>query len=213
MSLRVANMNEMPPKGWRYIIPELPEPFNSVGPFPAYKDCLNEVRKRYAANNLLPPADLETKIHEWLCAHLTPNLCEESNASPLHSSVRGQISAGDLVRGARILAQWTFMRLTGQAERVSLAVANQRANICLGCPMRRSVGGCLPCIAGHYIALMTKISGGQKLAVQNVGGCGVCGCGLEGKVWLDKRVLKQHLDAEQLNRYPDHCWMVRDDVP
>jgi hypothetical protein len=202
MSLRVANLNETPPKGWRYIIPELPAPFNSVGPFPAYRDCLNEVRKRYAVNNLLPPADLESKIHEWLCAHLPPNLCEESNANPLHSTVRGQISAGDLVRGARILAQWTFMRLTGQAERVTVATANQRANICVGCSMRRSVGGCLPCIAGHYIALLTKISGGQKLNVPNIGGCGVCGCGLEGKVWLDKRVLKQHLDAEQLNRYP-----------
>jgi hypothetical protein len=213
MSLRVANLNEMPPKGWRYIIPELPAPANSVGPFPAYGDLLTEARKRYLVNSLMAPLDLEEKIHEWMCAHIPPQHCEESKIHPLRSAVRGTISIGDMVRGARTLAQWSFMRVTGQAERVNLATANKRASVCVGCSQRRPISGCVSCTAGHYFALVTKISGGQKLDEPDIGGCAVCGCGLEGKVWMDKKVLTQKLDAELLSRYPEHCWLVREDVP
>ena len=212
MSLRVGNLMEMPPKGWRYIIPELPAPANSVGPCTAYGDLLTEVRKRYQVNAVLAPTDLQDKIHEWMCAHIPPHYCEESQASPLRAAVRGQLSIGDAVRGARTLAQWTFMRVVGQAERVSLKVANQRASICVGCSQRRPISGCISCTAGHFIALVTKISGGQKLSVPDIGGCAFCGCGLEGKVWLDKRVILQNLNAEALSRYPTNCWLVREEI-
>lgn len=208
--LRVSNLNETPPGGWRYRVPETDK---MIGPTPAWNDIRTLVYKHYTANSILPPANLEDKIHEYVCAQIPPMFCEESTVFALRSQVRGEISAADLLRGVRIMAEWTAARLVGQSHRVTKKVAEARADVCVSCPNNVPTTECKPCKLGEFIALVTRISGGETVSVDSrLGGCKVCGCGLKAKIWLPKSILNKNITQEQLAKYPAFCWLVDADM-
>lgn len=214
MSLHLKNPNESPPGYWQYDIPELPAPHNHVGPCTNKTDLLTLAWQRYQANAILPPTDLADKVEEQMCRRLGSNLCEDEQApKPPSLSIR----AGDVIRGTRILVEATLQRFTGGNPRVSLEEANLRANICTNydgkgtaCPEHKPVSGCAPCVAGLFFAFITRLSGGQKTAYDDkLGGCMVCGCALKGKVWIKQDLLLKAMSPEQLQRFPPHCWLIK----
>lgn len=206
MSRRVSNLHEAPPGYWRYEIPELPSPQNKVGPCNSLMDLKVLIWQRYQANSVLPPQDLDQKIHDYMCARLPAELCGEVQARV--SPTMG-MRAADVLRGTRTLVEWTVKRIAGQAERVSLDEASSRAAVCIGCVENKPVGGCAPCVAGSFFSYITRLSGGQKTEYDSkLGGCNVCGCSLKGKVWIPLDVLLKNYKKEQLDRFPQNCWML-----
>lgn len=94
--------------------------------------------------------------------------------------------------------------------------ANRRALVCENCPENR---GALwwekfskdPIAQVIRIHLETKQK--AKLTVPNEDNlhmCRICGCCLMLKVHVPIRFVAAHLNQEQLNRFPDYCWIKKE---
>lgn len=203
MPIRVANLNEAPPGSWRYRVPETNR---LVGPFPSWNDLRTEVHKHYSANAILEPVDLEDRIHIWLCGELPPGHCEDAKAPVAFTNARSTFA--NFLRGTRTVGEWA---VTGMKE-VSAQTATSRAKICVTCPKNIPVGYCAPCVAGHLVNAVRKITGGKTTPYDSkLGGCEVCSCSLQAKVWFERELLLKHIPQEALARFPSHCWMVKED--
>lgn len=215
MPLELTNPRECPPGGWTFHIPELTGKAADVGPFTSKYDLLVECRHRYCNNALMPPADLSDRIDAFMCAQpkVAPR-CRETPKPPDPSFLkRAAMTLGDAVRGTLVLAQWQVLRMTGERVRVTPSQAEARAAICVSCDRNGPIDGCYTCHAGQFAATLLNISDGQRLPQQDaLGGCSVCGCGLAGKVWMEKSILLRNLPASQRPNYPPHCWLVREDI-
>lgn len=222
MPLQVSNPNECPPGYWRYSIPELSGKASQVGPVTSRTELLTETRKRYCSNALMPPPDLEQLIDEFMCGQIPPDRCRDVPVIPVTSNFLSRlgITLGDAVRGTTVFVQWQVLRMTGERVRVNPQEANKRASICAtsgpgGTPCEKNVpiNGCFTCHAGTLVASLLNVSDGQRTSYHDtLGGCAVCGCGIQGKVWMEKSILLRNLPQQQRPNYPKHCWLLRDDI-
>ena len=213
MSLRVSMVNEMPPGGWRYPIPETGK---LIGPFPAYRQLLGDVKRHYGANGLLAPADLERRIHDWMCHQLHPSLCQDYDTQarllvpPSKNSLLLQFNAA--VQGTLTMGEWFITgRLMKKAKLVEKTQANGRAFICATCPHNVPVGRCAPCVAGKLKAVIARIVGNSATDLDaSLNACDLCGCSLKAKVWFPLDLLRKHMTAEHLAQFPDFCWLRKE---
>lgn len=118
--------------------------------------------------------------------------------------------ASQLAHGAKTLAEW----LGDGYETVRLDVAQDRADICLGCPFNRHIGTIAQAVAVEIKKqvelknhLNMKIDGEKSLKT-----CHACGCALRLKIWIPKKRLLLAENEKSLLKYHQDCWL-RDPNP
>ena len=108
--------------------------------------------------------------------------------------------------GILVLSEW----LGSGARTVEPLLAQERANVCLKCPMNIPVGKLASTVAmavKRQVELKNKLHlrvNGEKSLMQ----CRGCGCVLKLKVHVPIENLG--LDENELQRYPEWCWMKRE---
>lgn len=218
MSLRVINPNESPPGYWRY-----PVDGKLIGPFPARVELINELRKYYSANDALAPANLETLVDDWICHQIHPSLCEnaETRTSQLNPPKPGKgIVAGfhTVVAGTLTIGEWFIKgRLMNKIQLVSPEHALARGTVCATqCTPPANpeghnvpVGSCAACVKGRMTKAVSRIVGNASTPIdENLGACNLCGCSLKAKIWIPVDLLRKHMTADHLSRFPSYCWLV-----
>jgi hypothetical protein len=85
---------------------------------------------------------------------------------------------------------------------VSPEVAESRAAICGGCPERKDKNQYWLDKAAFdaFATIFNKVKH-TKLSAEHLGKCGVCGCALDVKVWMDGQL---NLDNHS---FPKWCWV------
>lgn len=219
MSLRISNLNECPPGGFRY---RIPEDNTTIGPHIVYRDLRAAVCRHYALTERLAPSDLDEKIHAFMCAQLEPSHCHDTDATLLTPPPRSTLPLrfASVVQGTRTIGEWLIKgRLLGQLSLVSPELALARAstcvNLCTPNPPTKleghniKVGGCAACVAGHMTTAITRIVGNASTPLDaQLQACDLCGCSLRAKVWFPLDLLRKHMTPSQLATFPSYCWIV-----
>jgi hypothetical protein len=111
--------------------------------------------------------------------------------------------ASQLAHGAKTLMEW----LGEGHQTVPIVVAQERADVCLKCPMNNNTGNIAQAVATEIKKqielknhLNMRIVGEKSLLT-----CGGCGCALRLKIWLPDSRLKE--DEEALKKYHQDCWI------
>jgi hypothetical protein len=182
-----------PPGGWRYEHPQTGIVYTAIN----YSSLIGLLRKK-----LIPcPSDVEALVQDQTCKRIyntRPDLCK----------VRGMVNKvsqhdytfSDVVS---FLSAMKFLILDGTVDQEE---ANQRAAICVNCPLNSAVSGCVPC-SGIGSAIQTLIGNKNTPADHLLKTCGVCGCVNKVKVWVKRDTLaKLPSVISNQEKYPDGCW-------
>jgi hypothetical protein len=201
--LRPSNYTNTPPGGWHYIVPETSQVIRTGG---GKSNLLDDVRRYYTANDLLPPTDLSDKIDHFTCQRV-PQWCRFEDGSTPLTSATASISFGQAKQGTATLLNWLIKH---GRKKVSASEATARASTCVNCPYMVSILGCKSCHAGMLNEVINKVvSGGSTVHDAALQGCAVCGCALKAKIWLPFEAIEPYITESQWNKFADNprCWM------
>lgn len=207
--LRFHNLQEMPPGGFQYVIPELPAEHAKIGPVTSLQQCVSEAMQRYAANARLAPVDLRDKIEQANCERVPPGLCHyESNRQPTTEQTAFGIhpmTPGELLNGTATVGMW----IVSGMKMVDQAAADKRAKTCASCTKyNRKPTGCSGCRLGQLLEVVTRFVGNRKTAADDLlQGCAICKCSQRVKVWAPISVITRFMSPEKLQEFPDWCWI------
>lgn len=98
-------------------------------------------------------------------------------------------------------------------EPVSTELAQARANVCLQCPMNYQGSWIWNNVAEWTIAAWSRLRDVMKLHVdgeEKLGVCEVCGCKTKLKIHVPFRHIYRQSTPEQIEKYPDHCWISKE---
>lgn len=213
----LRSLSTVPPGGWRF---QQTLPDGSVKAW-ASMGLVGELAAQIAdfrKGNGLERATVRDALHdieEATCARLHGDRewCTESadakkkgvraSLTRLYESVR---AAGT---GARILADW----LGEGAKPVNIALAQARANVCLGCDQNREGHKWMKLTANtvRAIAEQMREKDAQGLRVideERLHACARCLCPLPLKIHVPLATILAQTDEETLNSMPDYCWMT-----
>lgn len=198
LNMKLRDQQFSPPGGWRYEEPSTGARFSAL----IKGDLVKQVRKHRDQKGI-PAGNVEDDIETWVCAQLPPEMCvrETQGSVPVTNPSAG-IGLQEVIQFLNSITH--VFRNNGLVDQ---SVAEERANICLSCPLNTTVSGCRPC-AG-VATLVYKVLGAKRVSSQDkLKECGVCGCALAAKVWVPKSYLES-LKSVQSHRdkYPDYCWM------
>lgn len=89
------------------------------------------------------------------------------------------------------------------AQPVAREVAEERAKICVTCPLNVKVEGCLPCALK---GLFRSVKGDRTTSLDGqLNACDACGCDLKTKIWWRKDAIYREGQV-----FPDHCWVNKE---
>lgn len=147
----------------------------------------------------LPKGDPAKEINDQQC---------RSNPASCYPADDGQNAAALKVASlkSRVLQWFSQIRKVGKreiSEFVSAESAQQRANICAGCPQAHSLPtGCSSCLSAVK-ELRNEVIGGRPADGRLLNrGCNVIGADLATQCWLDQITVND-------NALPGHCWRKR----
>lgn len=197
-ALQLPNKTNCPPGGWKYRVPQTGQWFEG----PSLANLIDQLKAHYAANGYDVPGDLEQKIEDSTCARM-PDYCTGNNPAPLKPQLA--LTFHTVVQGSKTLLSW----FANGREFVSTEKAEKRASVCAGCQFNEPPEGCTGCNIRSLRALVEKLVGGRKTSLDSrLKSCRVCYCQLAAKVWLPQPILWRHMEDEQKERLPAHCWLV-----
>lgn len=199
MHLRLPNTVETPPGGWKYWVAETQTWVHSWADYDTFK---GQVLKHLGANGLPAPLNIEDLIQDQICRRLEPGRCSAEGV-PMVGSIPATLET--FFRGTRTIGAWLL-----SGESVSEAEAESRANICAHCPFNDPIHGCPSCQMGKVAALVVSYIKDLKQFPQ-LKSCRICGCALKVKVYVPKAEIRKREPKELTAKYPDHCWMVKED--
>jgi hypothetical protein len=184
---------DQPTGGWKYRVPETGVQLISA----SFQSLTSDVRAHLKANNLPIPESFANWLANEVCTQ-NENMGRICGKPPKKrpAGMLANLSPAMLGRFSR-----TMMGVLSSRRLVSQEEANRRANICMGCPLNVTVGGCQGCFSFvHEVRkLLTNITTEAKPDF-----CGACGCDLQLKVWIPNDILD---DAEtELPEYAPDCW-------
>lgn len=183
--LRLKNRNLVPDGGFRYYYDETAYLCRGAN----YHAWQNKCAEHEKANGLRERTEAERE--DWLCHVIDPVFVERGG------------TRGRLPRVEEIKSFLTTLvnRHMGDVDFVPQGEADRRAGICASCPHNNRVLDCTTCedIASKAMGITRE----KKTKHDNMlEGCGICGCYLRVKVWMEKEIL------EKRNDYPEWCWMA-----
>ncbi len=96
---------------------------------------------------------------------------------------------------------------------VTAELAQNRADICLKCPENKPDSALTEAVGDaikNVLALKNKMNlrvNGEKRLHQ----CAICTCALRLKIWTPIEVIRKHMDAGEIQRYPaEWCWQIKE---
>lgn len=203
--LKLRTFTESPPF-LRYRVPETGEVVPSVGQeVHNYNDLETVVRAHYRANQKSVPPNLPLLIQDQLCHQNPSRYCSDENGNVLRDGSFSGFNFEIVRQGTATLVDW-FFREGGKKVGDEEIIA--RSNICASCPYNQPVPGCTSCNQNALHAVVERIVGNKSYTTDaRLNGCSICGCSLKAKTRLPLEVLRRHTSAEQLEKFPSHCWM------
>lgn len=156
----------------------------------------------------LPTENVDLKVEESICARLPEghNYCRTAED---HMRIRKPLKTAFNWEDIKNFA--ASVRDTLQLGEVSQSEADDRSDICKGCPYNVNLPGCTSCSGLTRLAANTIFSFlGKKTVRQedHLKQCGICGCSLTAKVWAqypkENPQVKKHLED-----YPEWCWVKK----
>jgi hypothetical protein len=184
---------DQPPGGWKYLVPETGLQLSSA----SFQGLATNVRAHLTANKIPIPESFLKWLGNEVCSQNEGmhNICGKTPKKQ-PAGMLANLSPSSLGRFSR-----TMMGVVRSRRFVTQDEANRRAEICMGCPLNVTVGGCQGCFSFiHEVRkLLTNITTEAKPDF-----CGACGCDLQLKVWIPNDILN---DAEtELPEYAPNCW-------
>lgn len=206
MSLLLNNIRECPPGYFRYIVPEtgrrFPDPEKDRGKhYLSLPDLLNDLTRHYIANSIPVPGDLSALVQDQLCRLLPPDRCKYD--SPTDKPIpRFHITGDMVINGTRNLVSW---QLKGRPK-VSVEKSNERAAICVRCPLNVSPAGCHTCNSPLHAIVNSFVGNRQGAYDSALYACAICGCSLKALIQMPQETIAEHLSQEQSDALPEYCW-------
>lgn len=183
-----------PPSGWVYEVEN-----GMVIREGTFDKLVRSVRRHFTVNNYPIPPNLEAVIQDQMCRANPQSICEGEGPTRFFPSAK-QIEEGT----KKLLALSLEFSKVGDPM-VPQEVADERARMCLGCPMKRNVWGCFVCT--KLVELVTKTYGRSTPYDRDLYGCGVCGCVNAAQVHLDVKLLAKTAPEASVSDYPTAgCW-------
>lgn len=206
-NLHLPNLDTMPPKGWRYTVPETGQLFEAS----SLSELLHNLTAHYKAAGYMLPPNLVRLIEDAICADVPEACGGEPRADRAADAVKQGWLAGlkhtftNVVNGTRVLAAW----LVSGRHYVDDTVANERALVCTSCPENVEPIGCTGCNSGTLREVVRAVVGSRSTPHDaRLRACKVCGCDLRAKVHLPHDILWQHMPAPQKALLPAKCWLL-----
>ena len=107
--------------------------------------------------------------------------------------------------GREVISDW----LGSGGHVVDRELAQQRADICLTCPMNGETNTVTGAFAGGIKRLleMKNKLGLRVHGEKALGLCDVCGCANRLRIWQPMPLVREAATTEELRDYPPHCWI------
>jgi hypothetical protein len=157
----------------------------------------NELRGR----GMPVPEDIEQKVLEQI-SKKAPHVCIFSDGQPIPKPNKKNFTTVDVK--AFIKAVEGTITSGGVVDQQT---AEERTNICMGCPYNIKLPGCEGC--SGIANIVFRVIGARS--TKNFGDlkqCGVCGCSLKAKVWVPQDTIKETAQIQNnMNDFPDWCWV------
>lgn len=114
--------------------------------------------------------------------------------------------ARSLPHGVAAITEW----LGSGGDVVEPAVAQHRANICIGCPNNEAGDKLTGVVADGVRNLLSwKNKVGLKVFGEHrLGNCDVCGCVLKLQIWEPTEDVKASMTEHEKAKLPSHCWKL-----
>lgn len=96
---------------------------------------------------------------------------------------------------------------------VPTPLAQTRADVCLQCPRNFRGGWVWNMATAMAIAAQTRLKAILNIHLEgeeNLKVCEVCGCKIQLKVFTPIRHLYRHTTPQQVQTFPDHCWIKKE---
>lgn len=202
MYQRLKNYREVPPKFYRYTVPETGHYIEAWN----IDNWIEQIRKHLEANNIPIPTDLLAKAEDQLCQLLPPGWCDFDD--PNRPRVDTNFGWGDVERASATFVDW----VSQGRETVTQDEAERRARICTRCYLNLRTQGCgVSC--RELIRKLVGLFVNKKTSVDdNLHTCGACRCFLKAKVHFPLQIIEEH-DTDSIQMLlPDFCWMKRGGV-
>lgn len=200
MYQRLKTYREVPPKGFRYTVPETGQYITAWN----VENWLDKIKAHLTANNIPIPIDLLAQAEDQLCQLLPPGFCEYED--PSRPKIDTNFGWGDVEQGSKTLFEWATQGL----PLVSQDEAERRAKICANCYANIRVTGCgVSCrelirnIVGWFVKRKTSSD-------ESLNSCGVCHCFLKSKVHVPLEVIEKYDNPSLQPMYPKWCWLRKD---
>lgn len=172
-----------PPGGWIYKDPST----NCVIQGMNLNDLVNKVREHRESNELAIPDDIADQVETFICYRIPQDL------------VIGKIERKITPHSLHAIQKFTqeFLQSLKNAKLVTQEQAEERAKICLACPLNTSVV-CMDC--NGLDAWIRSWNGNRKTSVDDkLHACLADGVFIQASIHAD-------MDFKQVKEFPANCW-------
>lgn len=114
--------------------------------------------------------------------------------------------AKSIPKGIEVIGNW----LGEGGIPVTPDLAQQRANICINCPLNKK-GNSLIAVLARSVHMHVRVKnklGIRVLGEKKLGECGVCMCDLKLKVHVPIKLIRRTLHADEVEQFPTYCWQI-----
>lgn len=229
--MRLKNLNEQIPHGFRYIVPATNFDLQRAMPFRSFRDCVNALLEHVRANRHVCsqsglPTDfdgLAKLVEDYSAKQLIregyKNFVMDDSPQvdlvlpktvPHQPNPRAGVAAGlsKTVAGVGLLVEW----LGSGGKPVAKELAEQRASVCTVCVHNVDPNWIqkLDAIGAEQVRKLIGMKNDMALttSVDNrLNSCGRCDCSLTLKVHTPIEHVKKHTTPEVMESFPDWCWV------
>lgn len=192
--MELLNTRDTPPTGWVYVERSTGAQFERN----SYDQLLEAVREHREYRGL-PVHETERDVQDQICLTLGEPTCRRSRQDP--APIRDRTRSLDLdtlMSGSRALFGW----LGSGGATVAPSVSQDRAKVCLSCPLNKPVSKCS--CSPFYLLLQTAIPKDRTIDGLHV--CMACGCSLKAKVLVTDEVIRGSISPS--TDFPKWCWQL-----
>lgn len=217
----LLSRNNHPPGGFQWWQPQTRWRLEGGLPFNDTVRAILQHRKSNPSAGLsLDPSAIAEELDNYTCARLMndPRWCAQKKTTnpTLTSSFPNPVprdaplveAVANIAHGAETLVGW----LGHGMKAVEVATANDRAKICVTCPMNVQ-GGFLERVTGAIgVAIKAAMELKEKVQLKTqfddqLGTCDSCGCALKLKTWVPGPEIKANLQPGDLEQFDQRCWI------
>lgn len=199
---RPANPDQQPSGCYHYTVPETGIRVPANGNLNLVQ-CVKFVAENYTANGYAVPVNLDERIMDYCCQSTGQRCIDASTLREVYPGDASKVTRQQAVRFLKTMLSWGAAAFSA----VSHDLEHARAETCLSCPKHVPLEGCAGCAKATINNMISRFIVGRR-PDERLQACGVCGCLLKVKVRIPRDVLLSHTPADEMPKYPAHCWFI-----